>query len=285
VYLKAHAGDPLRVDRMQRASEFIPRPALTLGLTVQPEVVRGMMDQRSFRGRGLVGRFLYAVPRSPLGHREPGAAPVPRAVLSAYYAGVRALLDQPSGTDQDGQPSAHVLLFDAEALEVFTDFERRLEPRLGEYGDLSHMTDWAGKLVGAVARVAALLHMADCVGLRSPWSVPIGLGCVERAVLLADYLVAHAKVAYGQMGADPAMAGARYLLGCIQRMEATTFTKRDVHRAAKARFPRVGDLDPLLETLEEHNYIRRRAEESRSVPGRKPSPSYDVNPYARRRCR
>jgi replicative DNA helicase len=87
------------------------------------------------------------------------------------------------------------------------------------------------------------------------------------------------------MGADPAVAGARYLLGWLQRTETYAFTKRDAHRATKARFPRVGDLDPALEILEEHHYIRRRTEEPRSGPGRKRSPSYEVNPDAWGRCR
>lgn len=65
-YLKGHAGDSLRVDRMGRAPEFINQPVLTLGLTVQPEVIRGLATKPGFRGRGLLGRFLYSLPTSPL---------------------------------------------------------------------------------------------------------------------------------------------------------------------------------------------------------------------------
>ena len=36
LWLKGHSGDPLRVDRKGRPPEHIPRPALTLGLMIQP---------------------------------------------------------------------------------------------------------------------------------------------------------------------------------------------------------------------------------------------------------
>ena len=42
VYLKGHAGDLLKVDRRGRPPEYVERPCLTIGLTVQPEVLQGL---------------------------------------------------------------------------------------------------------------------------------------------------------------------------------------------------------------------------------------------------
>lgn len=39
-------------------------------LTVQPEVIRGLMDNPTFRGRELCGRFLFAMCRSKVGRSE-----------------------------------------------------------------------------------------------------------------------------------------------------------------------------------------------------------------------
>ena len=39
LWLKGHSGDPLRVDRKSRAPEYIPKPALSLGLVIQPQVL------------------------------------------------------------------------------------------------------------------------------------------------------------------------------------------------------------------------------------------------------
>jgi replicative DNA helicase len=64
VYLKGHAGDLLKVDRRGRAPEYVERPCLTIGLTVQPEVLQGLASRPGFRGRGLLARFLYSLPAS-----------------------------------------------------------------------------------------------------------------------------------------------------------------------------------------------------------------------------
>jgi replicative DNA helicase len=47
VYLKGHAGDLLKVDRRGRPPEYVERPCLTIGLAVQPEVLRGPAGQGS----------------------------------------------------------------------------------------------------------------------------------------------------------------------------------------------------------------------------------------------
>ena len=48
LWLKGHSGDMIRVDRKGRPPEYIPRPALTLGLMIQPEVLGAIAAQRSF---------------------------------------------------------------------------------------------------------------------------------------------------------------------------------------------------------------------------------------------
>jgi replicative DNA helicase len=80
VYLKGHSGDMLRVDRKGRAPEYIARPALTVGLAVQPEVLRSLSDQPGFRGRGLLARFFYSLPASRVGGRRTDVLPVPDSV-------------------------------------------------------------------------------------------------------------------------------------------------------------------------------------------------------------
>ena len=77
VYLKGHAGDLLKVDRRGRPPEYVERPCLTIGLSIQPEVLQGLASRPGFRGRGLLARFLYSLPQSLVGHRQPGPHPSP----------------------------------------------------------------------------------------------------------------------------------------------------------------------------------------------------------------
>ena len=76
VYLKGHSGDSLTVDRIGRKKNKIPNPRLSMILTVQPSVLYGLMDNATFKGRGLCGRFLYSMCKSKVGHRDITPAPV-----------------------------------------------------------------------------------------------------------------------------------------------------------------------------------------------------------------
>ncbi len=70
VMLKGYSGDPIRVDRIGRESESIMNPALTVLLMAQPNVVSEVLNNATFRGRGLTARFLYCMPISLVGSRR-----------------------------------------------------------------------------------------------------------------------------------------------------------------------------------------------------------------------
>jgi hypothetical protein len=278
VYLKGHAGDTLRVDRVGREAEYVRNPALTMGLTVQPEVLQGLLDTPGFRGRGLLGRILFALPPSRLGHRATDVPPVPDHLRKAYHQHVLTLLEMPFEMDDKGNPLVHTLTLTTEASALMQQYEAWVEPQLAMFGNLGHMTDWGGKLVGAVARLTGILHLADHVTEATPWKIEISAHTVIRAIRLGHHLVEHARAAFAEMGADPVVADAKHLLAWITRQECHAFTKRDVFEGTKGRFKRVEAIEPALHLLVAHGFIRQRSTEHRSGPGRKPSPTYDVNP-------
>ena len=277
VFLKGHAGDALRVDRVGR-SEFVKAPAITIGLAVQPDVICGLAERPDFRGRGLLARFLYALPVTLLGRRDPDAPPVPDHVRAAYYANVIALLNISFGTDENGDPGPRLLRLGPEGQASMRDFEKWLEPQLSEFGELGGMTDWAGKLVGAVGRIAGNLHMALFADTSAAWDVPISQETVANAIRIGRYLIPHAKAAFAAMGADAAVEHAKTILRWINHQNVRHFTKRDVHQALRARFRRVEELDAPLALLLSHEYIRKPPEPTNAGPGRKPSPMFEVNP-------
>jgi hypothetical protein len=199
VYLKGHAGDLLKVDRRGRSPEYVERPCLTIGLTVQPEVLQGLASRPGFRGRGLLARFLYSLPESLVGHRQSGARPIPESVADRYTLELQALATSLTRPPTD-DPT--VLTLDPQAGELLLGFERDLEPRLAAgSGDLAHLAGWAAKLAGASCRLAGLLHLAS--HLREGWAHPISPDTFANAIQLADYLIDHARAVFDLMGADP----------------------------------------------------------------------------------
>ncbi len=280
VFLKGHAGDTLRVNRRGR-QEYVPGPALTLGLAVQPEVLQGLMSKRGFRGRGLLGRFLYSLPTSKVGHRNEDATPVPAAVRDAYGRAVRALLALPMPQDVGGAPNPHLLRLDPEADEEFRAFRRWLEPGLGETGTLGGMKDWAAKLAGTVARIAGVLHLASRAEEREPWAAPVSGDTMRAAVRLArEYLTPHAQAAYGLMGTDPAIEAARHVLRWLVEHGAARYPKQAIWQGTRGRFERAADLDAALAILAERGYVRPLPLPDRPGPGRKGAPDYALHPRA-----
>src|SRR5215217_628749 len=277
VYLKGHAGDLLKVDRRGRPSEYVQRPCLTIGLTVQPEVLQGLASRPGFRGRGLLALFLYSLPSSLVGHRQPGAAPVPEPVADRYTLELRTLAASLTDSASD-DPT--VLTLDPPAGELLLDLERDLEPRLAaNSGDLAHLAGWAAKLSGATCRLAGLLHLAE--HLRDGWAQPISSNTFTGAIRLADYLIDHARAVFDLMGADARTDDARWLLDWITHTDRTQFSRRDAHQAARGRFRKATDLEPTLALLEEHGQLRRvDADPAGSKGGRPASPRFLVNPLS-----
>jgi replicative DNA helicase len=276
VYLKGHAGDLLKVDRRGRPPEYVERPCLTIGLAVQPEVLRGLASRPGFGGRGLLARFLYSLPASLVGRRQPGAPPVPAAVTDRYALELHTLAASLTAPAGDDGPA--VLVLDQQAGELLLGFERALEPRLAAgSGDLAHLVGWAAKLAGATCRLAALLHLAG--HLRDGWVQPISADTFASAIRLADYLIEHARAVFDLMGADPRTDDAHWLLDWINRTGRTQFSRRDAHQAARGRFRKATDLEPTLVLLEEHGYLRRvDADPAGPKGGRPASPRFLVNP-------
>jgi len=276
VFLKAHSGDHLTVDRIGRKSDILKRPALTMGLTVQTDVIERMSNTPEFRGRGLLARFFYSLPKSLVGEREIATPPVPEHVAAAYRRDLMALLEIPVVRNEEGDCVPYTIRLSAEAAEAHMDFERWIEPRLAETGELGFMADWAGKLAGGIVRIAGLLHLAEHATAAKPWEIPISGETMRAAVQIGCYLIPHAKAAFIEMNADESTKTAKHALKWIVRKEAETFTKRQLHQALKGRLKKTDEVDEVLDVLIDYGYIRPRPSED-SKAGR-PSEVYEVNP-------
>jgi hypothetical protein len=265
--LKAHDGEPVRVDRKGRPPEHIQRAILTVGLTLQPAVLDVMASHPRFRGRGLIGRILFALPTSFVGSRQVGVPP-PSAVLTHEYdRHIRSMLDRATAADLS------TIHCSGEALEAWRAFAVTLEPQLApDTGGLADMADWAGKLAGTLARVAGLFHLA----VGDP-STQVSGETMKAALSLAEYLIAHAKAVYATMGADPVVTDAQQALGWLERTGQATFTARDMFNGVRGHFKTMAPLQKALDLLEWHGYIRAVTSKKKG-PGRPPSPRFEVNP-------
>ena len=274
--LKAHSGDPERVDRVGRPPVLLRHPRLSIGLSPQPYVLRGLATKPGFRGRGLLARFLYLLPPSPLGFRTLESIPVAESNRDAYEAGVRAMLDWEPVIDEHDDQQPHVLHLSEDAYTEWLDFARAIEVQMRPGGQLEHFTDWAGKAPGASARLAGVLHGIEHAHGR-PWETDITVETMTASLELMAVITCHSLAALDMMGADPTIASARTVWAWVERGRRGRFVVRDAFNALRSTFPRVQKLREALEVLEERGYLEV-IDPSRSSPGRPPSPMVRVRP-------
>lgn len=270
VFLQGHAGDSVRVDRGGRESIWLHKPALTLSVSPQPAVISALAEKQGFRGRGLIARFLYALPNSLLGSRTLDTKPVPEEITVQYKKVLFALLDYPCGEE------AITIFFDTEAHRLWKKFAHEVEKDLADGGRLQHMRDWGGKLPGAAARIAGIFH---CVSHAEgdPGKHKVVSETMARALGLARKLTLHAISVHDLMGADPEIEGARKVLAWMKKRGKPDFSIRDCHHDLQHVFKKRKELGPAIEILKERGYIRPLPFERTSNGGRS-SERYAINP-------
>lgn len=273
VFLKGHAGDMVRVNRQGRDAQHIERPAVTMGLAVQPEVLESIGQIKGADGRGLLARFLYAQPESLVGRRNLTPQLIPDDVAATYAQHLGGL-----AMAMNGWTDPALLTLTPEADAVMLAYQKVTESRIGKGGALAAVVKWASKRDGAVARIAGLLHLATHPD--GAWQSPIEAATLAAATELGDYFTAHAQHVFDAMGADPAQEAAHQVLTHLRDTRFSGFTKRELFRQlSRGDFPAIADLDPALALLEEHGWLRQLPPPPRTGRGgRPPSPRYEAHP-------
>ena len=277
VYLKAHAGSFCRVDRGSRPPVILNHPSLCIGVSPQPEVVRQLNRKDGFRGRGLIARFLYALPPSNLGRRTLEPRPIDPDISRRWAETLRRLWNiKMDHRPSEGRYVPHVLRLDDEAYQIWKDHQRRVEQRMAEGGPYVGMRDWAGKLPGAVARIAAVFHCAGIID-SEPQHHPIGYDAMGRAVQLGELLAEHALAAFDLMVGGEQWAAER-LWAHITEKGSREFSYSELWHPLRGTFKKASDMEDAVEVLLDHNLILEH-EGNRLRPGR-PARRYFVNPRA-----
>jgi len=287
--LQAHAGSPVRVHRGSRPDVVMDRPALTIALSPQPSVLQGLATQPGFRGRGLLARILYALPVSRLGYRQLQSQPIPPSVRDRYQKMVTTLLAITPIIDEGDRVHPYMLTLSPAAYREWKDFQRMVETKMRDGGDYEYIKDWGGKLPGAAARLAGLLHCVEHAETLTA-NLIISLSTMQRALVLAAFYQSHALAAFDVIGADLDLHAARHVWKWVQReqhhaheqgSEKTTFTARECFQVLRGTYKKMDVLNPAFEILIERGYVieQKSPLESIGKRGRK-SRVFLVNPNA-----
>jgi hypothetical protein len=267
LFLQSHAASSLRIDRGSRPPILMQRPVLTMGLTIQPQVIKTICRNKTFRGRGLLGRFLYVIPKSNIGSRSLEEPSMQVEVSHDYRNAVKAILNSKFDDNK------HILILSPEAYYKWQKYAKFVERMMDEeIGHLSHIMDWAGKLPGAIARIAGLLHIMRYAH-QSPENHQISLIEMSSAIKIGHVLINHALMVFDLLQEDNEEEVALTIFNWLKRDKVVQFTHRECLR--KFRRFKKNELKPALEKLKEHEILREK--ETKPTLGR-PSGLFEVNP-------
>lgn len=276
LFLKSYSGDSVRVDRKMGPPIHMDNPALTMCLTPQPIILKGLAERPGFRGRGLLGRFLYFMPPSLVGHRKIDSPTIPGNVKYTYQRHVKSILQYHWNQNSSGERIPHVLKLSEAAFKEWCSFWTVVEREQADGGKFEGLRDWATRIPGAVGRIAGAIHIAAHAGREIP--PQIEEDSMQRALTLGADLCTHTLAAFQAMGLDPATEAAKHILGWIKRNVMKEFTARECHRGVMGRYPKAPQVAAGLAVLEERAFIFHAGGQEKHGPGRPPAQSYKVNP-------
>ncbi len=282
IYLKSHDGDSHKENRKSSSPVSISAPLLTIVVMAQPDAIEALGKERIMTGRGALQRFLFVMPPSPIGTRLCERVQVPPDVEAQYARQLNIMLALPIEHDAEQRPQPRRIKLTPDALRLWKAEELRIEIDQADGNRLAGVRGWAGKFPAAIARMAANLHVANCVtvGLEpesvglEPESVPLPHETMKTAIELARVIESHTLAVFGQMQLSEDVRSARKLLRGIRSQGTPIISKRDCCRAERGRATE--DLESVFRMLIENGYIRH-VSQPKATAGR-PSEKFHVNP-------
>lgn len=260
IFLKGYSGESYSSARISRNVGDLDNPLITMLLAVQPSVIEDIMENKEFRGRGLLARFLYTIPNSIVGKRVYRSTPIDDEVRNEYESLIKELLDIP---DIVGERMIHLSDgADKLAEEYFLWIESQLT------NELEEIEDWAGKMHGNTMRIASIFHVIK--HKLNSVNVPLEESTMKDAIEVGKYFLEHTKAVFDIMGlSDPQeVKDAKYILRRLNTIydnlendktdkkdnKIKSISKRDLLRLCQ-RFHKMEEMEAGLQCLVEHGYI------------------------------
>jgi hypothetical protein len=166
------------------------------------------------------------------------------------------------------------------AWKEFTDRHAE-EVNAEEFPD--HLRGPWSKLRGYCGRLALIIHCLRCAADElDSGRADVDGASLRAAAQLVDYFKGQARRVHAAVESNTTLQGARKYLGWIRRERPTTFKRHKAMEDLRSDklFPTPESMDEALAVLAHHNIIRELPPPVRQGSGRKPAPTYAVNPLA-----
>lgn len=274
IFLKGYSGDFIKVSRIGRPSLYVKNPRLTILLTVQPKVLESVVNNGTFTGRGLSARFLYSVPKSLVGSRKFETKPINFDNKKRFSDLIHEILKEPKS-------STTYITLSNDAYYLLKDYYEEFESRL--ITDLKDIGGWAGKLVGNILRISALITRARNIKYDAFLYTPstddsaewiVQKEDMESAIKLGNYFLEHARFAFDFMDDNTTKKQALNFLEKLKATKTNEISFREASRMCKY-MNKKENATAVISLLVDYGYLREKQGTSRA---HNKGLVYEVNP-------
>ena len=274
IFLKGYSGDFIKVSRIGRPSLYVKNPRLTILLTVQPKVLESVVNNGTFTGRGLSARFLYSVPKSLVGSRKFETKPINFDNKKRFSDLIHEILKEPKSS------TVYITLAN-DAYSLLKDYYEEFESRL--ITDLKDIGGWAGKLVGNILRISALITRARNIKYDAFLYTPstddsaewiVQKEDMESAIKLGNYFLEHARFAFDFMDDNTTKKQALNFLEKLKATKTNEISFREASRMCKY-MNKKENATAVISLLVDYGYLREKQGTSRA---HNKGLVYEVNP-------
>ncbi len=274
IFLKGYSGDFIKVSRIGRPSLYVKNPRLTILLTVQPKVLESVVNNGTFTGRGLSARFLYSVPKSLVGSRRFETKPIDFDNKKRISDLIHEILKEPKS-------STTYITLSNDAYSLLKDYYEEFESRL--ITDLKDIGGWAGKLVGNILRISALITRARNIKYDAFLYTPstddsaewiVQKEDMESAIKLGNYFLEHARFAFDFMDDNTTKKQALNFLEKLKATKTYEISFREASRMCKY-MNKKENATAVISLLVDYGYLREKQGTSRA---HNKGLVYEVNP-------
>lgn len=273
IFLKAYSGESYSTDRIGRECDNLNKPLLTIVIMLQHIVLDEAINNKEFRERGFLARFLYSLPESKVGARSYEVKAINSETRQAYNDLVNELLNI-GGKYGWNNVNGNLIKLDAEAYALSKTFFDSIEKKLAD--EYEKIEDWVGKYHGQTMRIAGLLHCIKYKGI-SP-NVELEGKTMKEAILIGEYFLNHAMAAFKMAGLSIPQEEkeAKYILKHIDARKIREIRKKELFDILRGHFSTVEEMQPALNELAERNYIR--IDKTQNGKAGRPTEIITVNP-------
>ena len=167
-----------------------------------------------------------------------------------------------------------------EAAQLLMNYQATIERQLVDGGPLSYRRDWSGKLVGAIARIALVLHGLEWAIGEDRGGLPNALNAPAMAAAIgwSGYLIEQEQLVSGVLERDEDVRNASEVVRWIVANDVQSFTVRDVMRGCrKGAMQKADTVRAAVQCMVERALVRK-IQKTPSQKGGNKAERYAVNP-------